>query len=149
MRWRRSVSGSRDSCVSMVTRLRHWTAVVQFPARQDFSLRYRDVSGPPSQLSIGNEVVSSRAKRPGREADHSPPDSAEFMNLWRYTATPHNCMLWCSVKYQGHLYLGRVSSLTFINVSRNLTAPFCMERRPARCEPQLVGQSRQALFIHS
>jgi hypothetical protein len=46
-----------------------------------------------SRAHPGNEVVSSRAKRPGREADHSPPDSAEFMNLWRYNATPHNCML--------------------------------------------------------
>jgi len=27
-------------------------------------------------------------KRPGREADHSPPSSAEVKNAWRYTSTP-------------------------------------------------------------
>jgi hypothetical protein len=27
-------------------------------------------------------------KRPGREADHSPPASAEVKKMWIYTATP-------------------------------------------------------------
>jgi hypothetical protein len=27
-------------------------------------------------------------KRPGREADHSPPSSAEVKYAWRYTSTP-------------------------------------------------------------
>jgi len=27
-------------------------------------------------------------KRPGREADHSPPSSPEVKNMWRYTSTP-------------------------------------------------------------
>jgi hypothetical protein len=27
-------------------------------------------------------------KRPGREADHSPPTSAEVKNTWIYTSTP-------------------------------------------------------------
>jgi len=27
-------------------------------------------------------------KRPGREADHSPPPSAEVKNAWSYTSTP-------------------------------------------------------------
>jgi len=34
-------------------------------------------------LSLGPEV-----KRSGREADHSPPSSAEVKNAWSYTATP-------------------------------------------------------------
>jgi hypothetical protein len=35
----------------------------------------------PGALSLG-------VKRPGREADHSPPCSAEFKNVWSYTSTP-------------------------------------------------------------
>jgi hypothetical protein len=35
----------------------------------------------PGALSLG-------VKRPRREADHSPPSSAEVKNAWRYTFTP-------------------------------------------------------------
>jgi hypothetical protein len=35
----------------------------------------------PWALSLG-------VKRPGREADHSPPSSAEVKNAWSYTSTP-------------------------------------------------------------
>jgi hypothetical protein len=35
----------------------------------------------PGALSLG-------LKQPGREADHSPPSSAEVKNAWRYTSTP-------------------------------------------------------------
>jgi len=42
----------------------------------------------PGALSLG-------VKRPGREADHSPPSSAEVKNAWSYT----------SVKAQGQLKL--------------------------------------------
>jgi len=35
-------------------------------------------------------------KRPGREADHSTPSSAEVKNAWRYTSTPqHVFVVWC------------------------------------------------------
>jgi len=30
--------------------------------------------------------------RPGREADHSPPSSAEDENAWNYTSTPPICL---------------------------------------------------------
>jgi len=35
----------------------------------------------PWALSLG-------VKRPGREADHSPPSSTEVKNAWSYTSTP-------------------------------------------------------------
>jgi hypothetical protein len=41
--------------------------------------------GPPNLLSIGYWGV----KRPGREADTSPPTSAEVKKVWIYTSTPH------------------------------------------------------------
>jgi hypothetical protein len=38
-------------------------------------------------------------KRQGREADHSPPCSAEVKNAWSYTSTPQYVfMVWCLVK---------------------------------------------------
>jgi hypothetical protein len=41
------------------------------------------------------------AKRPGREADHSPPSSPEVKNTWGYTAiSPYVFMAWCLVKYR-------------------------------------------------
>jgi hypothetical protein len=33
-------------------------------------------------------ALSLGVKRPGREADHSPPSSAEVKNAWNYTSTP-------------------------------------------------------------
>jgi hypothetical protein len=41
---------------------------------------------PPIQWVSGE--ISLGVKRPGREADHSPPSSAEVRNAWSYTSTP-------------------------------------------------------------
>jgi hypothetical protein len=41
----------------------------------------RPIQWVPGALSLG-------VKRPGREADHSPPSSAEVKNAWIYTSTP-------------------------------------------------------------
>jgi hypothetical protein len=41
---------------------------------------------PPIQWVLG--ALSTGVKRPGREADHSPPTSAEVKKMWLYTATP-------------------------------------------------------------
>jgi hypothetical protein len=44
-------------------------------------------------------ILSLEVRRPGREADHSPPSSAEVKNAWNYTSTPpYPSMTWCSVK---------------------------------------------------
>jgi hypothetical protein len=49
----------------------------------------------PGALSLG-------VKRPEREADHSPPSSAEVKNAGSYTSTPQYVfMAWCLVKYRG------------------------------------------------
>jgi hypothetical protein len=58
---------------------------------------------PPMQWVQG--VLSPGVKRPGREADHSPPSSAEVKNAWSYTSTPQYAFIaWCSVEAQGQLY---------------------------------------------
>jgi hypothetical protein len=41
---------------------------------------------PPIQWVLG--ALSLGVKRSGREADHSPPFSAEVKNVWSYTSTP-------------------------------------------------------------
>jgi hypothetical protein len=41
---------------------------------------------PPIYWVAG--APSLGVKRPGREADHSPPSSAEVKNAWSYTSTP-------------------------------------------------------------
>jgi hypothetical protein len=46
------------------------------------------------------EALSLRVKRPGREADHSPPPSAVF-NAWSSTSTPQYVfMAWLLVKHR-------------------------------------------------
>jgi hypothetical protein len=39
---------------------------------------------------MGAGALSPGVKRPGREADHSPPASAEVKKMWIYTSTPIN-----------------------------------------------------------
>jgi hypothetical protein len=44
---------------------------------------------PPGILSSGYlGALSAGVKWPGREADHSPPASAEVKNTWRFTSAP-------------------------------------------------------------
>jgi len=52
---------------------------------------------PPNQWVPG--TVSLGVKRPGHEADHSLPSSAEVKIAWSYTSAPQYAfMAWCSVK---------------------------------------------------
>jgi hypothetical protein len=58
---------------------------------QDCSLLHVVQTGSGAQRSpLSNGywgLFPSEVKRPGREADHSPPTSAEFKNTWIYTPT--------------------------------------------------------------
>jgi len=76
-----------------------------------FTTAFRTSLGPtqfPIQWVQG--VLSPRVKRPGREADHSPPSSAEVSNEWSYTSDPsihlHGVVL---SKAQGQFCRSRVS----------------------------------------
>jgi hypothetical protein len=52
------------------------------------------------------EVPSLGVKMPGREADHSPPSSAEVKNVWSYNSTPpFFFMEWCVVKHGIRLHV--------------------------------------------
>jgi hypothetical protein len=49
--------------------------------------------GPPSLLSnVYQEIFSWGQSGRGREADHSPPSSAEAKSAWSYTSTPSICL---------------------------------------------------------
>jgi hypothetical protein len=83
----------------------------------EFSLHYdiQTVSGahPASLLSNGYQELFPWVKRPGREADHSHPSSAEVKNMWSYISTPPiRPMAWCSVKNKHRDYF--TFAFTFI-----------------------------------
>jgi hypothetical protein len=86
---------------------------VRFPAGAgNFSLHHRVQNGSGAHSvsypigTAGGGALSLGVKRPGREADHSPPYSAEVKNAWNYTSTPQYAfMAWCLVKAQEQLYL--------------------------------------------
>jgi hypothetical protein len=85
-----------------------WTiGVLGFDSRRELGIfLFTTASGtalgptqPPIQWVTG--AVSLGVKRPGREADHSPPSSAEIKNAWNYTSTPQYAfMVWCLVKHR-------------------------------------------------
>jgi hypothetical protein len=78
---------------------------VRLPAGAgNFSLRHRVQNGSeshPASYPTGTRALSLGVKRPVREADHSPPLSAEVKNAWIYTSTPQYVfMAWCLVKHR-------------------------------------------------
>jgi hypothetical protein len=56
---------------------------LSLPPRPDW---LRGPTQAPIQWVPG--AVSLAVKRPGREADHSPPSSADVKNAWSYNSTP-------------------------------------------------------------
>jgi hypothetical protein len=100
-----SVAESRDSSVGIAL---GWTVgILGFDSRRGlgtflFTTASRTALGPtqpPIQWVRGS--LSLGVKRPGCEADHSPPPSAEVKNAWSYTSIPQYAfMVWCSVKAQ-------------------------------------------------
>jgi hypothetical protein len=74
---------SRDSSVSIALgyRLDNWGSRVQFPVGAgNFSLHHRVQNGSgahPASYPVGTRGSFLGVKRLGREADHSPPSSAE------------------------------------------------------------------------
>jgi hypothetical protein len=84
---------SRDSAVGIATGYGLDDRGVEFESRegQEFSLLHVVQTGagaPPISLSNRQRGLSPGVKRQGREADHSPPTSAEVKKMWIYTSTP-------------------------------------------------------------
>jgi hypothetical protein len=72
---------------------------------KDFSLSHHIQTGSGAHLAsypMGNGILSPGVKRMGREADHSPPSSAEIKKEWSYISTPlHVFMKRCLIKELG------------------------------------------------
>jgi hypothetical protein len=95
----------RDSSVGVALGygLDYWSSRVRFPAvAGNFSLHHRVQNGsgshpPPIQWVPGN--LSLGVKRPGREADHTPPSSAKVKECVELHLHPQYAfMAWSSVK---------------------------------------------------
>jgi hypothetical protein len=85
---------SWGSSVGIVTRLR--AGRPGFDSRNGMEFSYSSIHpdwfcGPPLLLSDGYKWLFLR-RWLGREADHSPPSSAEAKNSWSYTSTPRICL---------------------------------------------------------
>jgi hypothetical protein len=87
-----------------------WTIVGSSPGKAGNFCIYHCVqtgSGAHTASSpIGTRVSFLGVKRPGRKADHTPPNSAEIKNAWGFTSTlQYAFMAWCSVKKHGDFTL--------------------------------------------
>jgi hypothetical protein len=70
--------GARDSSVGIAT---GWTTGVRFPAgARDFNLLCNVQTGSGAHPASYPGALSPGVERPGRQADHSPPSSAEVEN---------------------------------------------------------------------
>jgi hypothetical protein len=98
---------SRDGSVGIALgyRLDDRGSRVRFPAEAgNFSLRHRVQNGsgahPPS-YPVDTKGSFPEVKRPGGEADHSPPSRAEVKNARSYTSIPQYVfMAWYLVKHR-------------------------------------------------
>jgi hypothetical protein len=87
---------SRDSSVGIALgyRLDDRGSRVRLPAGRGvgiflFTTVSRMALGPTQpRIQWIRGALSLGVKRPGREADHSPPSSAEVKNAWNYTSNP-------------------------------------------------------------
>jgi hypothetical protein len=99
---------SQGIWLSTETRLR--AGRLGFDSRHRRGILFPTASRPtlePTQLPIQREsgAPNPEIKRPGREADHSPPSSAEVKNAWSYTSTPqHVFIVWCLIKQNVRLH---------------------------------------------
>jgi hypothetical protein len=92
--WRETVKGTNTVSIPA-----GWSVVRVPTGSGNFSLHHRVVPalGPtqyPIQWAPGTHFLV--IMRAWREADHSPPPSAEIKNAWSYTSTPQYAfMAWC------------------------------------------------------
>jgi hypothetical protein len=95
------LKGSRDSVVGIATDygLDGRGVGVRFPVGpRIFSTPYRRAVSPTQHLTKWVPgALSPGVKRQGRDADHSPPTSAQVKKMWIYTPAPpirlHGVML--------------------------------------------------------
>jgi hypothetical protein len=98
----------------------------------------RPVLGPIQPIQWVPGAHSPGLKRPGLEADYSPPTSAEVKNMWIYTSTPpYAFMAQCLVKHR--------DNFTFIS---QLHAPAALlpEKQPTVSREQEAGWAPESVW---
>jgi hypothetical protein len=85
-----------------------------------FSLRHCVQTGSgahPASYQMDTGGSFQEVNRPGREADHSLPSSAEVRNVWSYTSTPsvclHDVVLSYGIRIHGVVLLKQRDNFTF------------------------------------
>jgi hypothetical protein len=83
-------AGSRDSAVGIATGygLDDWEVGVRVPVGSLLHVVQTGSGVHPTTYTMGTGGSFPGVKRPGREADHSPPTSAEVKKMWIYTSIP-------------------------------------------------------------
>jgi hypothetical protein len=64
---------------------KEWAFVLWLPPLR---IRLTGSGVHPTSYTMGTGGSFLGVKRPGREAEHSPPTSAEVKKMWIYTSTP-------------------------------------------------------------
>jgi hypothetical protein len=79
----------RDSLVGIATSLRSEFNTREGQKIRHFSTLSRPALGPTEpRIQWVPGALSPEVKWPGREADHTPPSSAEVKKIWIYASTP-------------------------------------------------------------
>jgi hypothetical protein len=95
----------------------------------------------------GARVVSPGVKRPGREANHLPPSSAEVKNAWSYTSTTQYVfMAWCLIMNRDNVYLTYKSDNWFRKFGSNLKLTF-LHKFPQNTEFYRRHQSKLIISV--
>jgi hypothetical protein len=80
---------------------------------------------------MGTGAFSLRVKRPKREADHSPPSSADVKNAWSFISTPQYVfMAWCLVKHRDNFtftYRRNIQIVLIADYSNILVSSCCLD----------------------
>jgi hypothetical protein len=119
----------------------------------NFSLHHRVQNGSEAHSAsspLGPGTLSLGVKRPGREADHSSPSSAEVKNAWSYTFTPQYVfMAWYLFKHRDNFTFSLHSPR--YPLERRLREPQSRsgrggeEKNPCHCRDSNLGRPARSL----
>jgi hypothetical protein len=109
-----------------------WSGVRIPAGTENLTLHHLVQTGSGAHLAsypMGTRGFCPEVKRPGREADHSLPSTAEVRNAWSYNSSPpYVFMAWNSVKHREKLLLIYITLFSLCSEYKFGTLPL---RQPA------------------